>query len=105
MSLIGEGEKVAKGQSEVIIDDDTQAKIMAIFGDPERNKGGGGGSAARKYLLSGGLLVCGMPGCGKPLQSQPSNSGARGFRHRHRPVRVTCHPPSRHASTQSRARS
>ncbi|MFI9591075.1 recombinase family protein [Nonomuraea sp. NPDC052265] len=73
------GEKVAKGQWEAIIDDDTQAKITAIFADPERSKGGGGGSAARKYLLSGGLLVCGLPGCGKALQSQPSNSGARGY--------------------------
>ncbi|MEV0755223.1 recombinase family protein [Streptosporangium sp. NPDC050280] len=71
------GEKVARGAWEQIIDDETQAKLVAILADPARNKGGGG--SARKYLLSGGLLVCGIPGCGKPLQSQPSNAGSRGY--------------------------
>ncbi|MFD1937593.1 MULTISPECIES: recombinase family protein [Nonomuraea] len=74
-----DGEKVAKGQWDPIISDETQAKLVAILSDPERKKGGGGGTAARKYLLSGGFVVCGIPGCGKALQSQPSNSGARGY--------------------------
>ncbi|GAA2657728.1 recombinase family protein [Nonomuraea recticatena] len=74
-----DGEKVARGDWDPIISDETQAKLVAILGDPERKKGGGGGTAARKYLLSGGFVVCGNPGCGKPLQSQPSNAGSRGY--------------------------
>lgn len=74
-----DGVKVARGNWDAIIDDETQAKLAAILTDPSRNTGGGGGSGARKYLLGGGFLVCGIPGCGKPLQSQPSNSGARGY--------------------------
>ncbi|MFI6290121.1 recombinase family protein [Nonomuraea sp. NPDC050790] len=73
-----DGVKVAHGKWDAIIDDETQAKLAAILTDPSRKAGTGGGSGARKYLL-GGFLVCGIPGCGKPLQSQPSNSGARGY--------------------------
>ncbi|MEU4406303.1 recombinase family protein [Streptosporangium sp. NPDC023963] len=84
------GEKVAKGTWDAIIDEETQAKLVALFSDPLRNTGGGGSLSVRKYLLSGGLLVCGMPGCGRPLQSQPSNSGARGYVCRKNPPSGGC---------------
>jgi DNA invertase Pin-like site-specific DNA recombinase len=48
-----------------IVDEATWRQAVAVLSDPKRMKR----RAARKYLLSGGLLICGK--CGEPLVSRP----------------------------------
>ncbi|MBM0229710.1 recombinase family protein [Micromonospora sp. ATA51] len=81
------GEVVGKAPWEPIIDRDTFSRLLALLDAPERKQPGA--TNVRKYLLSGGFLVCGFPlpdevgdgthACGKPLYTQPSNSGKRGY--------------------------
>ncbi|MGI5151407.1 recombinase family protein [Plantactinospora sp. CA-294935] len=82
------GEIVGKGEWKPILDDpDEYQKLMDLLGDPSRKQPGA--TNVRKYLLSGGFLVCGFPlpdddgdgthACGKTLYTQPSNSGKRGY--------------------------
>ncbi|NLU77810.1 hypothetical protein HCA58_05240 [Micromonospora sp. HNM0581] len=80
------GEVVGKGQWDAIIDKATHKKLLALLDAPERKQPFA--TNVRKYLLSGGFLMCGYPLegegdeahlCGKWLYTQPSNSGKRGY--------------------------
>lgn len=76
------GEVVGKGTWQPIIDEDTHHKVLTLLDDPQRRLPAS--NSARKYLLSGGFVVCGVPladdqVCGKPLYTQPSKSGTRGY--------------------------
>ncbi|MFI7431535.1 recombinase family protein [Micromonospora sp. NPDC049836] len=81
------GEVVGPGQWAPIIDRATHKALLALLDAPERKQPHA--TNVRKYLLSGGFLVCGYPlpdesGTGthidgKPLYTQPSNSGKRGY--------------------------
>jgi len=80
-------EVVGKGPWDPIIDMPTHRKLLKLLDAPERKQPYA--TNVRKYLLSGGFLVCGFPlededgagahQCGKPLYTQPSNSGKRGY--------------------------
>lgn len=70
------GVKAAENAWPAILTPETQAKLIALFQDPSRQKGDAEGRV-RKYLLSGGLVRCGL--CGKPLQSQKNNRGKPGY--------------------------
>ncbi|TDB70185.1 recombinase family protein [Micromonospora sp. KC721] len=79
------GNVVGRGEWEPILDPDTHRKVLEILDDPSRKQPTA--TNVRKYLLSGGFLECGFPltdddgthNCGKPLYTQPSNSGKRGY--------------------------
>ena len=80
------GEVTGKGDWPAIVDKKTHQRLVAILTDPAR--GSGKLTNVRRYLLTGGLLVCGgladrddptRPVCGRPLYAQPSNSGKRGY--------------------------
>ncbi|MFE9689090.1 recombinase family protein [Micromonospora sp. NPDC005806] len=81
------GEVVGKGEWPPIIDEATHGRLLELLDAPERKQPHA--TNVRKYLLSGGFLVCGYPlpdengpGThidGKPLYTQPSNSGKRGY--------------------------
>ncbi|MFI7283071.1 recombinase family protein [Micromonospora chersina] len=81
------GEVVGPGQWAPIIDRATHKRLLELLDAPERKQPHA--TNVRKYLLSGGFLVCGYPlpdesGTGthidgKPLYTQPSNSGKRGY--------------------------
>lgn len=79
------GEIVGSGEWEAILDRATHRKVLEILEDPARKQPTT--TNVRKYLLSGGFLECGYPlvdddgthRCGKPLYTQPSNSGKRGY--------------------------
>ncbi|MEU8333457.1 recombinase family protein [Micromonospora sp. NPDC048839] len=81
------GEVVGKAQWPAIIDEATHSKLLALLDDPSRKQPYS--TNVRKYLLSGGFLICGYPLPdengpethidGKPLYTQPSNSGKRGY--------------------------
>jgi hypothetical protein len=80
------GEVVGPGPWPAILDNDTHERLVALLSDPARQQPNG--SNQRKYLLTG-LLFCaneipdpetgGTRICGKPLYTQPSNSGKRGY--------------------------
>jgi hypothetical protein len=65
-----------------IVDEGTHHRVCEILADPDRRPAGL--TNVRRYLLSGGLLVCGKVlgktddqqdvVCGKPPYAQPSNS-------------------------------
>ena len=77
----------APGDWPEIISEATHRKLVAILDDPSRKQPLT--TNTRKYLLSGGFLECGVQvpdedgggthACGKPLYTQPSNSGKRGY--------------------------
>ena len=80
------GEVVGPGSWNAIIDEPTHKKLVDLIDAPDRKQPHA--TNARRYLLSGGFLVCGFPlqddgdnphPCGKPLYTQPSNSGRRGY--------------------------
>lgn len=81
------GEVVGKGQWPAVVDEQTHQKLLELLDDPSRKQPYA--TNVRKYLLSGGFLVCGYPlpnedgegthPCGKSLYTQPSNSGKRGY--------------------------
>lgn len=59
------GESVAKAEWPAIVSRDDWDRVGAILRDPARRRGG----RPREYLLTGGLLVCGI--CGTRLFAQP----------------------------------
>lgn len=71
------GEVVAEGEWPAVLTPEDQAQLTALFTDPQRQRNPNPASRLRRYLLTGGLLVCGL--CGTQLSSQPSNSGKRGY--------------------------
>lgn len=81
------GDIVGPGQWPAIIEEETHRKLIDLLDDPSRKQPYS--TNVRKYLLSGGFLICGYPlpdengpGThidGKPLYTQPSNSGKRGY--------------------------
>lgn len=80
------GDVVGPGEWPAIIDEATHRKLLELLDDPARKQPYA--TNVRKYLLSGGFLVCGFPlpdgqggtrPCGKTLYTQPSNSGKRGY--------------------------
>ena len=80
------GEVVGPGTWPAILDRDTHDRLLALLTDPDRQQPNA--TNQRKYLLTG-LLRCandltdedgGTPHrCDKPLYTQPSNSGKRGY--------------------------
>lgn len=81
------GEVVGRGEWPEVISEVAHKKLVAILDDPSRKQPLT--TNVRKYLLSGGFLVCGYQvpdadgvgthACGKTLYTQPSNSGKRGY--------------------------
>ena len=67
------GEIVAKGDWDAIITPEETAQVRAILGDPSRLKR----RTVRRYLLSGGLLRCGV--CGAVLVARPRLGGERRY--------------------------
>jgi DNA invertase Pin-like site-specific DNA recombinase len=67
------GEIVAKGDWESIITPAESARLRALLTDPERLTR----RTVRRYLLSGGLLRCGL--CGAVLVARPRGDGARRY--------------------------
>ena len=67
------GEIVAKGDWDAILTPEDTAQLNAILGDPARTTR----RTVRRYLLSGGLLRCGL--CGAKLVSRPRSGGARRY--------------------------
>jgi site-specific DNA recombinase len=71
---VHKGEVVAEGKWERILTPETQERLVALFknsAQKARNYG------SRRYLLSGGLLRCGL--CGNALQSQSTSRGTPGY--------------------------
>ncbi|WDZ83982.1 recombinase family protein [Micromonospora cathayae] len=80
------GEVVGEGDWPPILDMPTHRRLLKLLDAPDRKQPHA--TNQRKYLLSGGFLVCGFPLPdenggeridGKPLYTQPSNSGKRGY--------------------------
>lgn len=71
------GDVVGDGDWPAILPAKTHVAVNAIFDDPTRQANPRPANRARRYLLTGGIAVCGL--CGKPMHSQPSNSGKRGY--------------------------
>ncbi|MBT2226297.1 recombinase family protein [Nonomuraea sp. NEAU-A123] len=67
---------VARDCWPAIITDDERRRLRVILKDPDRTTNPGG-SNKRKYLLSGGILICGL--CGRPLTGHRANSGLPGY--------------------------
>jgi site-specific DNA recombinase len=67
------GEIVAAGDWEPIITPDETARLLAILGDPARRTN----REVRRYLLSGGLLRCGL--CDATLVARPRTDGERRY--------------------------
>jgi site-specific DNA recombinase len=67
------GEIVAPGDWEPIITPDETARLRAILTDPDRLTR----RTVRRYLLSGGLLRCGV--CGAILTARPRSDGTRRY--------------------------
>ena len=67
------GEIVAPGDWQPIITPDETARLRALFADPERFTR----RTVRRYLLSGGLLRCGL--CKAVLVSRPRGDGTRRY--------------------------
>lgn len=59
------GEPISDAIWPAIIDRDDWERVRAILSDPRRRRGG----RPREYLLTGGLLLCGL--CGTRLYAQP----------------------------------
>lgn len=72
---VHKGAVVADGDWEPILSPTIQRKVVAVLSDPSRHKTQP--SRVRRYLLTGGLIRCGL--CGHALVSQPSSSGKRGY--------------------------
>jgi hypothetical protein len=67
------GEIVAKGDWQPIITPDDTVQMRTILGAPDRLTR----RTVRRYLLSGGLLRCGL--CHAPLVARPRTGGARRY--------------------------
>jgi DNA invertase Pin-like site-specific DNA recombinase len=67
------GEIVAKGTWEPILTPDQTQRLRIVLAGPERATR----RTVRKYLLSGGLLRCGL--CGTALAARPQANGARRY--------------------------
>jgi site-specific DNA recombinase len=67
------GEIVAKGDWEAILTPDETAHLRSILGNPERLTR----RTVRRYLLSGGLLRCGL--CDATLVARPRTDGSRRY--------------------------
>ena len=67
------GEIVAKGEWEAILTPEDTAQLTAILGDPARLTR----RTVRRYLLSGGLLRCGL--CNAVLTARPREGGDRRY--------------------------
>jgi DNA invertase Pin-like site-specific DNA recombinase len=65
------GEVIGKAVWKPILDDTTWHRVRAILLDPERKKGG----QPRRYLLTGGIAVCGK--CGANLVARPRQDKQR----------------------------
>ncbi|MBP2703481.1 recombinase family protein [Microbispora sp. RL4-1S] len=67
-------EVVAEDAFPRVFTDEEHAQIMAFLNDGSRKTFD---EPRRRYLLSGGIAICGL--CESKLQAQPSNSGRRGY--------------------------
>ncbi|KAA9379729.1 recombinase family protein [Microbispora cellulosiformans] len=77
---------VARDVWPAIITDDEQRRLEVILRDPARVTNREGNS--RKYLLGGGVLICGL--CGRALAGHRSNSGKPGYNCRKSPPYSGC---------------
>lgn len=83
------GQVVAEGDWEPILDPSEQRKVVAVLTNPKRRTMTTPNSTgARKYLLTGGIIVCGL--CGKKMESQPSSNGKPGYVCRQGPPTYGC---------------
>lgn len=69
------GKETGEGNWAPILSATTQQALARLLNDPSRRQNRT--DTGRRYLLTGGLVMCGL--CGQPLHSQPSNSGKRGY--------------------------
>lgn len=67
------GRIVADAQWPAIVDRETWEKVRRILTDPSRNLV----IAPKRYLLTGGLAVCGR--CGQSLSARPANAGRKAY--------------------------
>lgn len=70
-----QGEVVAEAEWDEIVPRAQWERCRAILTDPSRNTRGA--DLGRKYLLTGGIAVCGL--CGAPLIARPRPGGVRGY--------------------------
>ncbi|MEZ0076388.1 recombinase family protein [Planotetraspora sp. GP83] len=77
---------VARNVWPAIITDDEQRRLEVILRDPARVTNRDGNS--RKYLLGGGVLICGL--CGTGLVGHRSNAGKPGYNCRKSPPYSGC---------------
>lgn len=77
---VHKGTVVADGDWEPILDETQHQRLTSVLTSPSRRTNMRS-SRARRYLLTGGIIRCGL--CGNALQGQPSNSGKPGY---------VCHP-------------
>lgn len=71
---VHQGAVVADGSWPAILDRTVHERLVALLSGPGRSRGGGGRA---RYLLSGGLLRCGL--CGEQMMSRPREDGARRY--------------------------
>jgi DNA invertase Pin-like site-specific DNA recombinase len=64
--LVHKGEDVGPGDWDALVDEATWRRAGALLNADDRPKR----RSSRRYLLTGGMLVCGTPGCGQPLRSK-----------------------------------
>lgn len=69
------GGKQHKGNWTPLLDDLTWRRVRAVLLDPARRVN----AAPRTYLLTGGIAVCGLPDCGKPLVARPRGDKRRSY--------------------------
>lgn len=65
--------RLFKAQWEPLVDEVTWRRLRAVLSDPARSASRG----PRSYLLTGGLAVCGIEGCGAGLVARPKADGRR----------------------------
>lgn len=78
---------VARDCWPAVISDEERARLRVILKDPDRTTNPGGQNT-RRYLLSGGILVCGL--CGAHLTGHRANSGLPGYNCRKTPPYDGC---------------
>lgn len=77
---------VARDAWKGITTDEERRRLRLILKDPDRGTNTVGNS--RRYLLSGGILICGL--CGKQLSGHRANSGNPGYNCRKTPPYEGC---------------
>jgi site-specific DNA recombinase len=73
--VVYKGRDAGPADWEALVDEPTWRRANALLNDSARPQR----RSARRYLLTGGLLVCGTPGCGQPLRSKQHHARGKGM--------------------------